>query len=111
MGKIITIGGGEIGKTKVMPNGTFKTFPIQTMEIDMALVQMANKPQPKVLFLPTASQDNPSYIQLFYQYYGDKLGCLVDLRQHRRKHTHCKRSAVPWNRRNRIRNDCHCNIR
>lgn len=78
MGKIIAIGGGEIGKNKVMPNGTFKTFPIQTMEIDMALVQMANKPQPKVLFLPTASQDNPSYIQLFYQYYGDKLGCLVD---------------------------------
>lgn len=78
MGKIIAIGGGEIGKTKLMPDGTYKTFPIQTMEIDMEIVQMANKPQPKVLFLPTASHDNPSYIQLFYQYYGDKLGCLVD---------------------------------
>ena len=78
MRKIIAIGGGEIGKTKLMPDGTYKTFPIQTMEIDMALVQMANRPQPKVLFLPTASQDNLLYIQLFYQYYGDKLGCLVD---------------------------------
>ena len=78
MGKIVAIGGGEMGRSKLMPDGTYKTFPIQTLAIDMSLVQMANRPQPKVLFLPTASQDNPSYIQLFYQYYGDKLGCLVD---------------------------------
>ena len=78
MGKIIAIGGGEMGRTKLMPDGTFKTFPIQTLKIDKTIVQMANKPRVKVLFLPTASQDMPAYIQLFSQYYGNKLGCLVD---------------------------------
>lgn len=78
MGKIVAIGGGEMGRTKVFPDGRIVNYPLQTVEIDMAIVNMANKVQPHLLFISTASQDKQSYVDLIYKYFGEKLGCLVD---------------------------------
>ncbi|MDH4330084.1 MAG: peptidase E [Candidatus Moranbacteria bacterium] len=48
MKKIVAIGGGEIG-------GFGK--PIETTELDKQIVKLTKKRNPKVLFLPTASND------------------------------------------------------
>ena len=60
---IIPIGGGDI--------------PFTTVEIDKYIISLANKDTPKVLFIPTASGDFPSYIEKFTNYYSS-LGCEVD---------------------------------
>lgn len=39
---------------------------------------MAGKKKPRVLFIPTASQDSPEYITAFTKQYGDRLGCIVE---------------------------------
>ena len=64
MKAIIPIGGGEI---------SLRT----TLEIDKFIVRMVNKETKKVLFVPTASKDMPSYIEKFKTYY-EELGCVVD---------------------------------
>ena len=63
MKAIIPIGGGEISKT--------------TYEIDKYILNLVNKDTKKVLFVPTASGDNQTYIQNFKTYY-ESLGCVVD---------------------------------
>ena len=69
MGKIIAIGGGEIGRP-----GT----KIETLSIDKEIIAQSGKEHPHVLFVPTASSDSQGYSQLFQQYYGKKLNCKVD---------------------------------
>lgn len=65
MGTIVAIGGGEI-KDK-------ETFPI-----DQYIVGLAKKARPKLLFIPTASRDNESYVEAVKRTYQDDLSCLVD---------------------------------
>lgn len=48
---IIAIGGGELTTG-------------QTLKIDKFIVSAAKKPQPKLLFIPTASHDAPGYIEI-----------------------------------------------
>ncbi len=64
MGKIVAIGGGEISKNK-------------TLLIDKFIINLSNKINPKVLFIPTASNDADGYIELFTKYFTD-LNCIVD---------------------------------
>ena len=64
MKAIIPIGGGEISQKS-------------TIEIDKYIVSLVNGETKKVLFIPTASGDMPSYIEKFKDYYG-ALGCQVD---------------------------------
>lgn len=59
---IVAIGGGE-----------FKTRG--TLPIDQAIVAMAEKERPRVLFIPTASQESGGYITTFRHIYGQQLGC------------------------------------
>lgn len=61
---IVPIGGGEISLRS-------------TIEIDKYLVSLLNKETKKVLFIPTASGDMPSYIERFTNLYKE-LGCEVD---------------------------------
>ena len=61
---IVPIGGGEISKKS-------------TIEIDKYIVSLVNNETKKVLFIPTASGDMPSYIEKFKSYY-EELGCQVD---------------------------------
>lgn len=61
---IVPIGGGEISLRS-------------TIEIDKYLVSLLKKETKKVLFIPTASGDMPSYIERFTNLYKE-LGCEVD---------------------------------
>lgn len=46
--------------------------------IDEAIVKMSGKKKPRVLFIPTASQDSAEYIVAFTKQYSDRLGCTVE---------------------------------
>ena len=73
MGKIIAIGGGEIGRPH--ENGGF--YPIETTAIDKEIIKLTNKPNPNLLFIPTASNDSSGYYEVVTKHFS-KLGCLVD---------------------------------
>ncbi|MCR5794113.1 MAG: Type 1 glutamine amidotransferase-like domain-containing protein [Solobacterium sp.] len=62
MGRIIAIGGGEIGLR-------------ETWDID-AYIASCTVRHPKLLFIPTASRDPDSYIRVVHEVYGE-LGCTV----------------------------------
>ena len=63
--KIVTIGGGS---------GRFSTLPI-----DKEIVKLANKKNPKFLFIPTASSDDQKYWNYMQELYGKKLKCKTDV--------------------------------
>lgn len=65
MSTIVAIGGGELGE-------------LETLTIDKKIVKLAKKNKPKVLFIPTASNDADGYCNTFQKVYGDKLHCQVD---------------------------------
>ncbi len=65
MRKIIAIGGGDIAKK-------------ETLSIDREVVKMSGKDKPKVLFIPTASNDDRSYCEAFDAVYNKELGCETD---------------------------------
>ena len=66
---IIAIGGGKI----MVPENREP----QTSLIDQSIVQQARKKSPKVLFIPTASEDNVEYCKAFRNQYETRLGCSV----------------------------------
>ena len=66
---IIAIGGGKI----MVPD---QRQP-QTSLIDQAIVKQVNKKSCKVLFIPTASEDNVDYCGAFRKQYEQNLGCSV----------------------------------
>lgn len=70
MGKIVAIGGGEIGRPG---------FDIETEVIDRETIRLTGKNNPNLLFIPTASNDNLNYVDTVKKYFGDKLGCNVDV--------------------------------
>ena len=70
MKKIIAIGGGEIRRP-----GT----KIETQKIDEEIIKLSGKKNPKLLFVPTASFDSEEYYEVVKKYFGDKLGCQVNI--------------------------------
>ena len=66
MGKIIAIGGGSMEER-------------ETLAIDREVVSLAEKRQPRALFIPTASYDNPERYEIFRSVYGVELGCTTDV--------------------------------
>ena len=66
---IIAIGGGKL----VVP----KNREPQTLLIDQSIVEQVNRKSPKVLFIPTASEDNVEYCDAFRKQYEERLGCSV----------------------------------
>lgn len=70
MKKIIAIGGGEIGRPG---------YSIETTKIDKEVIKISGKKNPKLLFIPTATDDSQSYIDIIKKYYGKKLGCKIDV--------------------------------
>lgn len=66
MKKIMAIGGGEIGRR-------------ETAKIDQQIIKLSGKKRPKFLFIPTASLDNGVYVRTVNDYFGKRLGCLVDV--------------------------------
>ncbi len=74
MGKIIALGGGEIGR----PNKRGGFYPIETISIDKEIISQTNKKNPSLLFIPTASNDSESYSEVVKKHFS-KLGCQVDV--------------------------------
>jgi len=74
MGKIIALGGGEIGRPH--ENGGF--YPVETTSIDKEIIKQTGKSNPKLLFIPTASNDSEGYFQVVRKHFS-KLGCKVDV--------------------------------
>ena len=70
MGKIVAIGGGEIGRAG---------YYVETMEIDQEIVRLTGKKKPKLLFIPTASSDALGYVEDVNRHFGGSLGCEVDV--------------------------------
>lgn len=70
MGKIVAIGGGEIGRPG---------YPVETRAIDKEIIRLTGKKHPKLLFLPTASNDNLLYVKVVKEHFGKRLGCRIDV--------------------------------
>ena len=71
MGKLVCIGGGEIPRVK---NGI--QLPYETKEIDEEIVRLSDKPNPKLLFIGTASTNSYDYFLVIKKIFED-LGCIV----------------------------------
>lgn len=74
MGIIVAIGGGEIGRQKILEDGTIKNYPVETLDIDNELIKLSEKKHPKMLILPTPSIDSPVYCQALENHYKGRLG-------------------------------------
>ncbi|MBA4319792.1 MAG: peptidase E [Flavobacterium sp.] len=70
MKKIVTIGGGEIGRPG---------YPIETTKIDKEIIRLTGKKSPTVLFIPTASSDSKDYYETVKKHFGKRLGCKTDV--------------------------------
>ncbi len=70
MGKIVAIGGGEIGRPG---------FEIETEVIDKEIIKLSGKKNPKLLFIPTASGDSLGYVDVVNNYFGKRLGCHIEV--------------------------------
>lgn len=62
MGEIFSIGGGRITTE-------------ESTEMLQKLVDISDKDQPRVCFLPTAKDDYKNYVDSFHRKFGNKLGC------------------------------------
>lgn len=67
MGKIIAIGGGEIGRPK--EGGGF--YPVETTAIDREILALTGKKNPSLLFLPTASHDSTGYVEVARKHFTE----------------------------------------
>lgn len=70
MKKIVAIGGGGIGRP-----GT----KAETVSIDKEIIRLTGKKHPRLLFIPTASSDSPTYYPVIQKYFGKQLGCKTDV--------------------------------
>lgn len=70
MGKIIALGGGEIGRPG---------YKVETTKIDKEMIKLTAKKHPKLLFIPTASSDSEGYVEVVRKHFGKRLGCKVDV--------------------------------
>lgn len=64
--RLVAIGGGEIKHN-------------ETFAIDMRIVQLAARPNPKVLFIPTATSDSQIYVDRIKAVYEKQLFCHVNV--------------------------------
>lgn len=70
MGKIICYGGGKIDSCDGLNNN---------IEFGKEVIKISGKKSPKLLYIPTASEDSLSKVESTIEYFGNKLGCLVDV--------------------------------
>ena len=63
------MGGGEIGRPG---------YPVEITALDAAVVRLTEKRHPRVVFLPTATHDDPVYVTTVHEHYGGRLGCHVE---------------------------------
>jgi dipeptidase E len=75
--KIVAIGGGDVGRIKIMPDGTEKNIPNETIFIDKELIRLSGKETPKLLFIGAAQDDNPVYYENVRKHFVNNLNCEV----------------------------------
>ncbi len=63
--RIVAMGGGDLGAG-------------ETLAMDRELIALAGKPNPRALFIPTASEDAEDYVEQFQNIYGGE-GCSVEV--------------------------------
>ena len=73
---IIGIGGGEIKGWSFKTKDDNKSL-YQTEKIDKEIVKLSNKENPKMLFIGTASRENPFYFKAIKNIY-ENLNCVLD---------------------------------
>jgi len=66
----MAIGGGAIGKP-----GT----KVETLALDLEIIQLSGRKRPKLLFIPTASSDANWYCKAIQKHFGDILKCKVEI--------------------------------
>ena len=66
MGKIVAIGGGNMGE-------------LETLPIDREILRLTKKKKPRALFIPTASSDSREYWEVFRGVYTGELNCHTDV--------------------------------
>ncbi len=66
MGKIVGVGGGNMDA-------------LETWAIEKSIVELTGKANPRTLYLPTASYDNPEWWDVFNRVYRDRLGCKTEV--------------------------------
>ncbi len=54
-------------------------YPVETTKIDKEIIRLTGKKYPKILFIPTASNDSVSYYEIFKKHFGKRLGCQTDV--------------------------------
>ena len=72
---IIAIGGGEIGRIKIYPDGHSEQKPVETMVIDKKIIELTGKEHPELVFIGAASGDNPKYFTAVQNHFAGRLGC------------------------------------
>jgi dipeptidase E len=70
MQKIVAIGGGKLG---------FGATPSEVMPISREIVKLSGKKKPHLVFIPTASSDDKSYVRMVQAHFSGKLHCSVDV--------------------------------
>jgi dipeptidase E len=75
--KLLIVGGGEMGRILSTEKGPVRA-PIETLEIDKRIVELSEKAHPKLLFIPTASNDSKGYTKVMQEHFGERLGCRVE---------------------------------
>ena len=72
---IIAVGGGEIGRIEILPDGSAHQTDIETTQIDRFIVASSRKVHPKILFIGTASRDKTAYLNVIREHFVNRLGC------------------------------------
>ena len=72
---IVAVGGGEIGRIKILPDGTSCQTDVETTLIDRFIIEATGKKDPKMLFVGTASGDKKSYLEVVENHFKGRLGC------------------------------------
>lgn len=72
---IIAVGGGEIGRIEILPDGLAHQTDVETTKIDRFIVEASGKTHPKLLFIGTASRDKTTYLEVIREHFVNRLGC------------------------------------
>ena len=72
---IVAVGGGEIGRIEILPDGSARQTEVETTKIDRFIVEASGKAHPKLLFIGTASGDKTAYLEVIEEHFVNRLGC------------------------------------
>ena len=75
---IVAIGGGEMGRVKVRADGRREQKPWDTEMADRKIVELTGKPNPTLVFIGAASNDNPAYFPVVQNIFENRFGCKTE---------------------------------